>query len=65
MAGFWDTDAILFVIVIGTIPIHAFILMFFLNRRAFRRKKRGIHDWLAEKGLVEERKKRGVRERGE
>lgn len=61
MSGFLDFEAILFLVVIVTIPIHAFILMFFLNRRWFRRKKRGLHDWMAEKGWVEEREERGRR----
>lgn len=63
MSQWFDFEAILFFIVIGTIPIHALILMFFLNRRWFRRKKRGLHDWAAEKGWVAEREERGRRPR--
>lgn len=58
-----DFEAFLFIAVVGTLPLHALIMMWFLNRRAFRAKKRQLHDWLAAKGIVSERISRAERAR--
>lgn len=51
MSGHWE--AIIFVIVLVSIPVHALVLAYFLNRRWYRRKKRALLAWLEEKGWIE------------
>jgi len=45
--------AVVLIAVLISIPLHALVLAYFLNRRWYRQKRRALIGWLDQRGWIE------------